>query len=67
MKLKLPPFATVILNMVVTFVQAATAAWYITGFKTDKLAVAGAVGAGLSVVWNTIVKPWAVKIGLLKG
>lgn len=49
---------TVTINIIVTFIQAAVATWAATGFATDKLALSGAVGAGLSAVWNVLVKPF---------
>lgn len=61
------PKAKIITNITVTFVQAAAGTWAASGFATDKLAISGAVGAGLSVVWNTIVKPDLVRRGWLKG
>lgn len=40
------------LKVVVTFVEAAVAFWVAAGYKTDKVALAGVVGAGLSAVYN---------------
>lgn len=57
---------TVAVNAAVTFVQAFVAAWALTGYQLDKAAVGGAIGAGLSLVWNTIIKPFAIKKGWLK-
>lgn len=57
---------TIVTNIVVTFVQAAGAVWVTSGFATDKLAISGAVGAGLSAVWNLVVKPLLKKRGWLK-
>ena len=57
---------TVVVNMVVTFVQAFLGAWAATGFNLDKVVLAGAVGAAGSLVWNTILKPFLIKRGLLK-
>lgn len=44
-------------NMAVTFLEAAFAYWYATGADTSELAVAGAAGAGISAVWNLVIKP----------
>lgn len=57
---------TVVVNAVVTFVQAFVAAWTLTGFQINKGAIGGAIGAALSLVWNTILKPFAIKQGWLK-
>lgn len=57
---------TITINIIVTFVQAAVAVWVTTGFATDKLALSGAAGAGLSAVWNIVVKPLLKKWGWLK-
>ncbi len=43
---------SIAIKVVVTFIEAAVAAWVVTGFKTDKVALAGAIGAGLSAVYN---------------
>lgn len=48
---------TILVNIVVTFFQTAGAAWAVTNFSLDKLTVAGAIGAGLSAVWNIVLKP----------
>lgn len=42
------------LKVVVTFVEAGVAYWVATGQKTDKAVLAGAVGAGLSAVYNLV-------------
>lgn len=57
---------TILINIIVTFVQAAGAVWVTSGFATDKLAISGAIGAGLSAVWNLVVKPLFKKWGWLK-
>lgn len=58
--------STVIVNMLVTFVQSFLGAWAATGFNLDKVVIAGAVGAAASLVWNTILKPFMIKKGWLK-
>ncbi len=40
------------IKVVVTFLEAAVAAWVATGYKTDKVALAGIVGAGVSAAYN---------------
>lgn len=52
--------------MVVTFVQAGLAAWAVYGFQANKLAIGAFVGAGLSAVWNVILKPFAKSQGWMK-
>lgn len=37
-----------------TFVQAAVAAWALTGNRLDKAALVGALAAGISAVWNSV-------------
>lgn len=54
----------VIINVVVTFVQAAVASLLVAD-GLDKVALAGAAGAAASVVWNTVVKPWLKSQGYL--
>lgn len=61
-----PSNKTVITNATVTFVQAFVAFLASTSWDyTNKTVLAGAVGAGLSVVWNTILKPYAKEKGWL--
>lgn len=57
---------TVIVNMIVTFVQAFGGTWAATGFQLDKVVLSGAVGAALSLVWNTVLKPFLITKGILK-
>ena len=57
---------TVIINALVTFVQAFGASWVITGYALDRLTLIGLVGSAASVVWNTILKPYLIKAGWLK-
>lgn len=42
----------IVIRVVVTFVEAGAAYWIASGQKTDKIALSGAVGAGLSAVYN---------------
>lgn len=65
-RLFIEPKEKLIVNITVTFVQAAVGAWVGTGASTDKLAVSAAIGAGLSAVWNVAAKPYLVKQGWLK-
>ena len=60
-------FGHIALNVIVTFIQAGFAAWALTSFSFDKAVIGGAIGAGLSVVFNTIIKPFLIKNGYLKG
>lgn len=49
----------VIINMAVTALEAAVGFLAVSGWNiSDKTVLAGAVGAGLSAAWNTILKPW---------
>lgn len=57
---------TVVVNIVVTFFEAAIAVWSTNGFSTDKLALGAVVGAGVSAVWNIVIKPFLIKKGYLK-
>lgn len=64
--MKLASTKTIVTNVVVTFVQAAVAFLAVNGWDwTNKTVIAGAVGAGVSVVWNTIVKPFMKQKGWL--
>lgn len=65
-KFNLEPFATIATNVVITFLQAAFAAWAVAGFGLDKVVLSGIVGAGASAAWNLALKPALVKIGWLK-
>lgn len=57
---------TVVINAIVTFVQAFFGTWAATGFQLDKVVLSGAVGAAISLAWNTILKPFAISKGWLK-
>lgn len=60
------PNKTVVVNAVVTFFQAALAFLAVNSWDFgNKTVLAGAAGAGLSVVWNTILKPYAKEQGWL--
>lgn len=50
---------TILMNVVVTFVQTFMATWAMTNFAVNKLALSGAIGAGLSAVYNLVIKPAA--------
>ena len=58
--------SVILTNMLVTFFQAAFAAWVATGFSKDKIAVSGVAGAGPSAVWNIIIKPFLKEKGWLR-
>lgn len=45
-------YKKIAIKMVVTFVEAAVPFWALAGYKLDKAVIAGAVGAGLSAVYN---------------
>lgn len=57
---------TVVVNIVVTFFEAAIAVWSTNGFSTDKLALGAVIGAGVSAVWNIIIKPILKQHGWLE-
>lgn len=48
---------TVLINMVVTFFEAAGAALLVSD-GIDRAALAGAAGIGASAVWNLVIKPY---------
>jgi len=56
----------VVVNIVVTFFQAGIAVWTVSGFALDKLTIGAVVGAGVSAVWNIVIKPFLIKKGYLK-
>ncbi len=61
-----PTPKTVAVNAIVTFVQAFVAYLAVSNWDyTNKTVIAGAIGAGLSVVWNTVLKPFAKDKGWL--
>lgn len=60
------PIVNTVIYMSVTFMEAAGAVFVLQGYKLDKLAIGGCVGAGLSAVWNVILKPYFKKQGWLK-
>lgn len=43
---------SIVIKVIVTFFEAAAAYWVASGQKTDKIALSGAVGAGLSAIYN---------------
>lgn len=55
--MKLQSTKIIIINVVVTFLEGFGAAWLLTGNKLDQTALVGAGAAGLSAVWNLVVKP----------
>lgn len=44
----------IIVKVLVTFVEAGVAYWVAAGQQTNKIALAGAVGAGVSAVYNVV-------------
>lgn len=68
-KLFVEPLGTLVLNIVVTFVETALgvlAASFTSGQPINKLAVGVACGVAASTVWNTVIKPFAKKNGYIK-
>lgn len=49
-------YKKIVLRVIVTFAQAALA-YLVVADGVTKATVAGAIGAGLSVVWNTVLYP----------
>ena len=66
-KLFIEPWGKVATNIVITFVQAGVAVWLASGLSTDNVTIGAVTGAGLSAVWNIIIKPFLVQHGYLKG
>lgn len=64
--MKFETIKTIIVNIVVTFVQAGIAVWSISNFSLDKATVGAVAGAGLSAVWNLVLKPLFKQWGWLK-
>ena len=56
----------ILINIVITFFQAGLAAWSVTGFSMDKAAIGAVIGAGISAIWNIIVKPFLIKKGYIR-
>ncbi|MBA3679095.1 hypothetical protein H0W80_02805 [Candidatus Saccharibacteria bacterium] len=57
--MKLASTKVILTNVLVTFVQAAVAFLAVNNWDyNNKVVLAGAAGAGLSVVWNTVIKPY---------
>lgn len=54
------------INVTVTFVEGFLAAWLITNHSTEKQALIGASAAGLSAVWNLVIKPLLKKQGVIR-
>lgn len=50
---------SVIINVVITFLEAASAFMAVNKWDySNKAVLAGAIGSGVSVVWNSIIKPY---------
>lgn len=56
-----------VIRLFVTFIQGFFAVWSTSGFKTDKLALGGAVAAAASLVYNLVLKPQLEKLSSVKG
>lgn len=56
-----------LIRLVLTFVQGFSAVWAAAGFKTDKVVLGGAVAAGISLVYNLVIKPQLDKLSGVKG
>lgn len=64
------PKEKVIVNIVITFIQSAFGvilASVVAGNQLNKLTIGAAGAAGLSAVWNLILKPYLIQQGWLKG
>lgn len=55
----------ILINVVVTFLEGFAAGWIVTGNQLDKTALIGAVAAGVSAVWNMVIKPTLKKNNVL--
>ncbi len=49
---------TVVINILITFLEGFVAAWALTGNEVTKHALVGAGAAAISLVWNTVIKPY---------
>jgi hypothetical protein len=56
----------IIINVAVTFFEAAIAVWFASGMQSDKIAIGAAIGAGVSAVWNIVLKPFLKNYGWIK-
>lgn len=65
-KLFVEPRHVVIRNVVITFLQGFLVAWALTNYSFDEGSLFGAGVAGLSAVWNLILKPWLIQHGYMK-
>lgn len=54
---KTQPIKIVVINMVVTFFQAALPVWALAGNKIDNEVLIAVGAAGGSAVWNLVLKP----------
>lgn len=63
--MKLQSTKVIVINVLVTFVEGAAPAWALTGNQLTKAALGGAGAAGVSLAWNTVVKPWLKSKGIL--
>lgn len=55
--MKLQSAKVITINVIVTFVEGFGAAWLLTGNQLDKASLVGAGASGISLAWNTVVKP----------
>lgn len=63
--MKLQSTKVIAINVLVTFVEGFAPAWALTGNQLTKSALVGAGAAGVSVLWNTLIKPWLKTQGIL--
>lgn len=63
--MQLQSVKVITINVLVTFVEGFAPAWALSGNQLTKSALAGAGAAGLSVLWNTLIKPWLKARGIL--
>lgn len=56
-----------LIRLGITFTQGFFAVWAAAGFSVDKVALGGAVAAGLSLVYNLVLKPMLEKYNSVSG
>lgn len=56
-----------VIRLLVTFIEGFSAAWAATGFRSDKLALGGAVAAAISFAYNLVLKPQLEKLNSVQG
>lgn len=55
----------VAINVLITFLEGFAAAWALTNNEVSQHALLGAGAAGISLVWNVVVKPYLKSRGIL--